>query len=350
MHQSNLIELLNIQESNIVFLFDNENIINSAINHNFDKFCMEFFNFLQKVKKMERINDIILIFICKKIANGCNMTKIIQMKQTFELLLKIPNLNFKIIQSTLPEDIETKINKPSKKAQITLNDKLLYNFLDIKYGNYLVVQRQKGKPLTKLEKTYKDIIITNEKIKHNVKQHDDYILLLLAKQLRKKNIFCVIFSDDNFRKTEILSIYFKLPIIYNDNNLRKQTLDINFDYNSFNFWFHRQNGYEIVSKMKYNKKNYLQFKKLLSLEELKTMEPLIDQLIKTDLPLLIEPERRVQIQEMKVQKLNDTDIQILKHRLQKINNRLKRFPSNSFESKYLKYKFKYLSLKLFKTK
>ena len=102
--------------------------------------------------------------------------------------------------------------------------------------------------------------------------------------------------------------------------------------------------------MKYNKKNYLQFKKLLSLEELKTMEPLIDQLIKTDLPLLIEPERRVQIQEMKVQKLNDTDIQILKHRLQKINNRLKRFPSNSFESKYLKYKFKYLSLKLFKTK
>ena len=138
---------------------------------------------------MERINDIILIFICKKIANGCNMTKIIQMKQTFELLLKIPNLNFKIIQSTLPEDIETKINKPSKKAQITLNDKLLYNFLDIKYGNNLVVQRQKGKPLTKLEKTYKDIIITNEKIKHNVKQHDDYILLLLAKQLRKKIYF-----------------------------------------------------------------------------------------------------------------------------------------------------------------
>ena len=36
-------------------------------------------------------------------------------------------------------------------------------------------------------------------------------------------------------------------LFINDNNLRKQTLDINFDYNSFNFWFHRQNGYEIVS-------------------------------------------------------------------------------------------------------
>ena len=51
MHQSNLIELLNIQESNIVFLFDNENIINSAINHNFDNFCMENLQFFTKSKK-----------------------------------------------------------------------------------------------------------------------------------------------------------------------------------------------------------------------------------------------------------------------------------------------------------
>jgi len=341
---SDLIELLNIQQNNIVFLFDSENVIDYVYNNKFDIFCMELLYFLGKVNKMDRKKDIILIFTCKYIKGGCNMEKILNVRNTFELIFNIKNINFIILRSTLPENIGEMIKKPKKISNITLTDESLYNYLDIGYANHFV-RTPKANP------KYKKIINDNTKLNHSIRQHDDLILLLLAKQLTGQNIFTIVFSDDKFDTTEILSLYYKLPIDL-INNTSITPININFNYNDFNSWYHSV-GYNTVTESKYNhpqdplnrKKLYSHFKKLLTIQEITPINPMISTLHDTVNPLRISPERKIQMQEFDLEK-RTKDIEKLRLKIKEIKERLTKVNFDSSELKYLKYKLKYLSLKL----
>ena len=119
----NFLEFFNISTDNIIFLFDMENVRSFTYSEKLDIFCSNFLYFLNETDKIGKLDDLILVFFCKYIDQGCNKFAINQMQQSIQLLLNKETIPIKIIESTiLPNNIGElfKYTKRTKKQSAAL--------------------------------------------------------------------------------------------------------------------------------------------------------------------------------------------------------------------------------------